>query len=182
MTKVWGSELPTATHKLVLLAFADHANDEGFGWPSINHIAGRTQLSRRQTIRIVDDLKKTGLLEVVQAAHRHRSPLYAIRGDKLTPLSDLGVTSEQVRGDIEALRGDISALGVTSEQVRGDIPIRYVARAEPSLESSLRTVIENHQEAVVDFSFFDTWKEATGNRHHEDPRREDRYRRVKEAT
>lgn len=41
----WCLEVPP-THKLVALALADHANDEGVCWPSLTRLAQRTGLSR----------------------------------------------------------------------------------------------------------------------------------------
>ncbi len=117
MVKVWESELPTQTHKLVLLAFADYADEDGLCWPSIGRIALRSQISHRQVQRITSDLKSTGLLVVEDKASGHRTPTYRIRGDKLTPLPESGVTRATGRGDISDNRGD---MGDTS---RGDVGV-----------------------------------------------------------
>lgn len=114
LSRVWNSAMPTSTHKLVLLAFADSANDEGMCWPSIKRVATRSQVSGRQVQRVVADLKHDGLLVVLKSAAGHRTSIYLIRGDRLTPLrcDDVagvapGVTNEAARGDTHI------ALGVT---------------------------------------------------------------------
>lgn len=88
LTEVWASSLPSATHKLVLLAFADHVNREGRCWPSMRRIAWKTGLSRRQTRRIVQDLITSGALEVISESRPRRSRRYRVRTDRLPPLPD----------------------------------------------------------------------------------------------
>ncbi len=155
MSRVWESVMPTGTHKLILLAFADHANDEGVCWPSIGLVAWKTQLSRRQTQRIIHDLIKYQMLEVTTPSEQHRTPTYRVRGDKLTPLaSEVTPTT---------LRGDIHGPGVTSE-TSGVTPMSpepsVTVIEEPSLNTSERNGI-----------FFDGWKDTTGRYHADDPRR-----------
>ena len=107
MTQVWESELPTSTHKLVLLAFADYADENGMCWPSVERVAARSQVSHRQVQRIAAKLKAIGLLEVLEEGHGHRTSTYIIRGDKLTPLPETGVTYLTNRGDISDIRGAV---------------------------------------------------------------------------
>lgn len=47
MTQVWAADLDSATQKIVLLALADNANDEGWCWPAIGTIAKKCSLSDR---------------------------------------------------------------------------------------------------------------------------------------
>lgn len=54
--------------KYLLLAIADHANDETFlAWPSLSHLTKKTGLARTSVWRIVDRLIQLGLLERVAA-------------------------------------------------------------------------------------------------------------------
>lgn len=112
MAQVWNAALPSSTHKLVLLAFADHANDEGECWPSIKKVAVKSQISQRQVQRIVADLKRNGLLIALKPAHGRKTPTYRIRGDTMTPLRcgndahvAAGVTNETARGDAHVAAG-----------------------------------------------------------------------------
>jgi hypothetical protein len=62
MTAVWGMKL-THTDKLVLLALADNANDEGLCWPSIRTLCKKTCLSERGVQASIGRLIETGTLQ-----------------------------------------------------------------------------------------------------------------------
>lgn len=81
---------PTA--KLVLLAIADHINDEtGYGWPSMQRLATIAGIDRRSVVRWVEWLEKAGHLTV------SRKPGWSngyrlTRDTHVTPTSDTHVT------------------------------------------------------------------------------------------
>lgn len=89
----WKLPLPTAT-KLVLLAIADHANEDGFCWPGVVRIATKCNLSERSVQRHIRVLVARGFLQVEE---RHRpdgsqsSNLYHL--PTVSPGGDNGVTS-----------------------------------------------------------------------------------------
>jgi len=60
MTAVWklDRKLASPTEKVVLLALADMANDDGACWPSLNTLADKTSLARSSVQRILSDLAK----------------------------------------------------------------------------------------------------------------------------
>lgn len=60
MSRVWEMDLP-AKDKLVLLALADCANDEGLAWPSIATLARKCGCDQRTVQRNLRDLEKRGL-------------------------------------------------------------------------------------------------------------------------
>ena len=62
MTAVWEREDLTSTHKLVLLALADWANDEGLCWPSINRLAAKTSMAGRSVQRLIRQLEEMGFI------------------------------------------------------------------------------------------------------------------------
>lgn len=66
MTAVWEVDLP-ASQKIVLLALADCANDEGVAWPSIATIAKKASKSERTVQAMVADLEKAGHLKREQS-------------------------------------------------------------------------------------------------------------------
>lgn len=47
MSQVWALETDSCTQKLVLLAIADNANDNGVCWPSISRLAKKCQMSEQ---------------------------------------------------------------------------------------------------------------------------------------
>lgn len=61
MSEVWKLDLPR-NEILVLLAFADHANDDGIMWPSYDRVAWKTGCSRKTVERMVKDLSGRGIL------------------------------------------------------------------------------------------------------------------------
>jgi hypothetical protein len=52
MSLVWETDL-SGSQKLVLLALADAANDEGYCWPSLNTIAKKVCLQKRYVVDII---------------------------------------------------------------------------------------------------------------------------------
>jgi len=62
MTAVWERDDLTSTHKLVLLALADWANDEGLCWPSINRLAVKASLTTRAIQKAIRQLEQMGFV------------------------------------------------------------------------------------------------------------------------
>lgn len=63
MSAVWDEPDTKGSERLVLLALADNANDEGFCWPSLETIARKCNISRRFVVRLLDSLEERGLVE-----------------------------------------------------------------------------------------------------------------------
>lgn len=62
MTTVWDKADANGSELLMLLALADMANDTGICWPSIDHLAKKVRLDRRQAIRLLDKLESKGYI------------------------------------------------------------------------------------------------------------------------
>ncbi len=76
----WSITLP-ATQKLVLLALADHSNDEDFScWPSVTHLTKKTGLGRRTVFTVLDQLSESGLIHRT-AREGRQTTLYTLRVD-----------------------------------------------------------------------------------------------------
>ena len=97
MNWAWRQQLPS-TSKLVLMALADAADDEGNCWPSVATIAVKACVSTRTVQRVIQTLTERQLLSVQQ---RYRSNgscssngyrLSLGGGDKLSPAPDTGDT------------------------------------------------------------------------------------------
>jgi DNA-binding Lrp family transcriptional regulator len=113
ISAVWAIELH-GSDLLVLLALADHARDDGTScYPSVNRIAWMTSLSVRTVQYALRRLQKSGLIEQVAKARRHRPTEYAIhlergkrkmllvkatRGAEIAPLAGSGVQPKAARG------------------------------------------------------------------------------------
>lgn len=62
----WEIEVESPTHKLVLLALANNANDDGTSWYSYGRMSNQTGLSKRSIMRSIAYLEDAGLLQVVR--------------------------------------------------------------------------------------------------------------------
>lgn len=131
MAQVWDEAKSSGSELLVLLALADHANDNGVCWPSIPRLAKRARLSERQTQRVIQKLHAQGYIEIISKGDGRSHPTVyrlCIKDDKMSPFDEKRVTSATER--------------VTSATVKGDIAMS----PEPSLESP----IESSSLATVD--------------------------------
>ena len=63
MTAVWERQDLSPTQKLVLLALADWANDEGLCWPSINRLVVKTGMADRSVQRLIRQIEELGFVE-----------------------------------------------------------------------------------------------------------------------
>lgn len=151
---VWDLELP-ANKRLVLLAYADHADHLGENiWPAIPLIAWKTGYSERQVKRITKQLVDDGILAEdgrgPRGVKRYRlvwdagakkaaysrdnlSPKgpSAARGDRLSPKEKAPERGDNLSsgGDILSTRGDKLSTG-------GDIAMSPKPSLEPSSEPS----------------------------------------------
>lgn len=115
MTLVWKYSKLKGSALLLLLAIADNANTETkLAWPSMEYLAKKTRLSRRQVIRLISIIEQSGELEVLRSARFNRYRIH-IDGDILSPSnkndSDIseGVSDTQgMNGDTQGMNGDIA--------------------------------------------------------------------------
>ena len=129
MTWVWKSSETKASHRLVLLALADNANDQGECWPSIGYIANKCRLSKRYTIDILKDLETAGHIEIINRSHT--SNLYKII---------MGVVNQ-------ASLGSEAGLTRGSEAERGGVVRR--ASLKPSYNHHIEPSINNDKEKAA---------------------------------
>lgn len=81
--KVWGLKLNNEGERLVLLALADNANDEGTHcFPSQRRIAWKTDLSVSAVKAIINRLEIKGLVETLNKGNQHRPTNYALHLEK----------------------------------------------------------------------------------------------------
>ena len=144
MTEVWESSSTKGDSRLVLLALADFANDEGYCFPSLERIALKSALSKRNVQMILRDLKSRGELVILQGAGRGNVNAYWV----LPPASKLRLTQEgkntqnfhpfarleeKVKSTAEKVKSEAQKVKSTTKKVKPTSP-----------ESSRNTM--NHQE------------------------------------
>jgi len=83
MAEVWELDIPQ-NQKLVLLAFADHADDAGVCFPSIARVAHKTGYKERQLQDIAKGLRGSGLLETISHSEggRGKARVYRVRPER----------------------------------------------------------------------------------------------------
>jgi hypothetical protein len=162
MARVWELDVGHAQQS-VLLAMADHADDEGAEvFPSTGLIGWKTGYSKRQVQRIIDGMEVAGLLVRVAEAHGWRATEYRIcfdaaavkqsyepskkgRGDTMSPQVDTGPGRQDVvptgrqddAPDSPAGWEQMSPPGATFGVSRGDIAMSPRTIREPSKEPSV---------------------------------------------
>jgi hypothetical protein len=120
MACVWDMNDPELNNSrlLLLLALADHANDEGICYPSIPRLAQRARISERQAQRTIQWLAAAGYIEIIaKGTGRGHSTLYhlTLNGDILSPN---GNGKDDILSPDPAPKGDILSPNPAS---KGDI-------------------------------------------------------------
>ncbi|WOC15456.1 hypothetical protein MP213Fo_09100 [Pseudochrobactrum sp. MP213Fo] len=119
MSRLFKVQLGTAGRKMLAIRLGDFADDEGRGiWPSVGRLAIETDLSPRQVQRLLADFVTEGLLKIIKEGGGGRGTTTRydfdmdvverliieqktnIKGDTMSPLENLRVTSMTVKGDI----------------------------------------------------------------------------------
>lgn len=64
---VLGLDIPDPHQKLILISLANHANAEGFCWPTMKTIGKEASCDRRTVMRRLPNLIAAGLVRVIEA-------------------------------------------------------------------------------------------------------------------
>ena len=127
MTAAWSTSLPH-TDKLVLLALADNANDEGFCWPSVTTLATKCGMEQRSVTRVMERLESGD--HITRKERPGRSNTYTIHPRlKVTP--DQG--SPLTKGPTTPDPGSSSPLTLSHPTPDQGSPITII---EPPIEPS----------------------------------------------
>ena len=79
MSQVWAEGPNSASERLLLLALADFADDNGVCWPSMETIAEKACMSERNARRVVRKLESEGYLETMPSSGRASNRRVAFR-------------------------------------------------------------------------------------------------------
>jgi len=115
MAEVWKQSKLEGTELLMLLAIADHSNDDRECWPSMTRLARKCRVSERQAQRLVKAIADQGELHIEVRPGRNHTNLFIIpdlTAERVTPVTPLDteekVTSSATKGDIQGVKGDIA--------------------------------------------------------------------------
>jgi len=169
MTQVWELDLPHNTQS-ILLALADHADDDGFCYPSVGRLAWKTGYGVRQVQRTLKELRDQGLAIATGslAGGRYNTVVYKldpgagrrkpafepksqrqtlaeIKGDNLTPFSE----PPEIKGDTQDVqRVTFETERVSPESQKGDIamsPKPSGTVKDSSIEPSRAQTANSHE-------------------------------------
>lgn len=125
MSAVWAASNQRENALLLMLAIADHANDEGIAWPGIDSLAQKTRVSRRTVQRMVRQLAESGEIIMERGTgrghtHRYRINLDRLKGVNVTPFIPFErVTVTTLKGDTAVSRkGDTAVSPEPSTTVK----------------------------------------------------------------
>lgn len=117
MAQVWWLDL-THSKRMMLLALADHAHDDGTQcYPGVRYLAWKTGYSERQVRRILASLEANGLIaaqgeKLGGRGHATEYHLHFEKGSKKSPYrpkkGDTTTLFGNENGDIREAKGDIS--------------------------------------------------------------------------
>jgi len=180
ITRVWEHSKQSSTDLLLLLAMADHADDDGVCWPGIPRLAAKTRTSERQTIRNVEKLAQSGEIFLSRQCGRGHSNLYFITVG-LAPDEIIHILQSRFELGLEAieltkslasatLKGDTGdrvyqeekvtpvTQKVTPVTLKGDIAMSPEP-LEPSMEPSIK---ERHKKRPPAIPAVQIFAEVTG--------------------
>jgi hypothetical protein len=118
MTLAWSTSL-APSHKLVLMALADIANDDGVCWPSVRLLAKKCCLCEREVRRVIDQLKSGGLLRVEERFRADGSQT----SNRYLVLSPTG-GGDNLSGGSDDADGGGGQVGQAEDDI-GDIPVNH---------------------------------------------------------
>jgi DNA-binding transcriptional ArsR family regulator len=163
---IFRAKIGNPTLKLVLLALADNANDNGYCYPGIDHLIQKTELSKRQVLRYLDKLEEAGLMRRESGIGRgHTSEFFldltAIQEkvSYVTPIQNKKVSSKARKGVIQDVKGDIfdTYKEETSETSLETTLLPFgeaTTKVEPS-KPSLHGIVTKHIQTLYQSKFGD---------------------------
>ncbi len=129
MTLVWRSDLP-ANHKLVLLAYADHANDDGSSvYPGEDWMAAKTSYTGGNIRRVTKQLVEAGFL------HRVKRGQTGQRAEWEVDVPQLRAAQSARLLELEGARQEAKSRATDTGEARGGATPTVI---EPSEEPSVQ--------------------------------------------
>ena len=143
MGEVWESSSAKGGARLVLLALADFANDDGHCYPSLERLALKSALSERNVQLILRQLEQKGELVTLTGAGRGHVNAYwvlppatvarlTLEGKTAKNFHPLGRREERVKGATEKVKKDAQKVNSETEKVKPTSPRTIKNHQEPS--------------------------------------------------
>lgn len=120
----------TMGKRLVLIALADHAGDDGVAWPHHETVARAARLSRTHTLRLLGELADEGLVEVRKTRGQRRSNVYRVLAPDLAEV-DYARLPFELDAPFAATSEVTTSEVTTSYPRSGDVRSAQVATSDP---------------------------------------------------
>jgi hypothetical protein len=103
MAAVWENGPESPEDLLLLLAIADHANDDGYSYPGLDRLARKCRVTDRTVRRTLRRLETAGWLETKIGGGRSHTNLYrvVVNPDAHVPLSSGNPDVGDTKGDVD---------------------------------------------------------------------------------
>lgn len=160
----WRQECVNPQEKLVLLALADHAGQDGTCYPATGSIAEKCQMSAQSVRRHLTALEARGVIEKIERRRRKDGTLsvwiYGLRLDQSSPASSGPVITSDRTSDHECALDQSSPVSTHIEP----------SISEPSLNLSLELVPDSYLGEVLEHwestfvEFWSTYPRKTGKK------------------
>jgi len=134
MTAVWAKSAQKGSALLLLLAIADHADDAGKAYPSVDTLAEKIRMTPRNTQFLLRKLEESGEISIEMNAGRRGCNVYRITcmGENISPTEGENISPEKISQGVKK-----SHRGGEKSRRKGVKGISPEPSIEPSLEPSL---------------------------------------------
>jgi hypothetical protein len=150
MSRVWDESPRKGSALLLLLAIADFANDEGAAWPSVDTLAKKCRMSRRNVQTLAGDLATDGDITIQENAGPNGCNIY-----RLARITRGGANFASVQtGDASARRGGANQRRQSAHKPSGTVIDPSGTPAPADAGSDAAKPKSEHQELI------DGWTEC----------------------
>ncbi len=158
MTEVWDSSSAKGSARLVLLSLADHANDEGYCYPSIARLARKSVLSERNVQLVLGELEARGeLVRLLGTGRGHVNQYWVLPPDTVSRLTGEGRTvktfhpfaalEQRVKNQGERVQTDAQRVKDSPERVMPASPRTIKNQNQPSRPITPDEIEKNNSES-----------------------------------
>jgi len=104
MSQVWANSVSTGSARLILLAIADFADDQGTAYPSVETLAKKSRVSERTVQYCLRELVQSGELAILEGEGRRGCNLYRVQNLRGCKTQQEGVQSTTEGGAMGCTR------------------------------------------------------------------------------
>jgi Helix-turn-helix domain len=159
MAEVWESSSAKGGARLVLLALADHANDEGYCHPSVARLARKSALTERNVQLILRNLEARGELVTLRNAGRGNVNAYwvlppatvtrlTLEGKNAKNFHPLQTLEEKMKSATEKVKTDAQKVKAATEKVKPTSPRTVKNHQEPS-RTTTRLEVQTRKQTLL---------------------------------